>query len=72
MRKAVIIEAGNMSDETYEYICQGIRNKFKEEFAFRRAVDPKVVGGFVINIEGKVFDLSICSQLDLMNKHIID
>lgn len=70
MREAVITVAENMSDETYRYLCDGINQKFGGGITFRRQVDHTVIGGFVLALEGMVYDMSLKTQMDELKKHI--
>lgn len=70
MKKVVITVAENMSADTYAYICDGFRRNFGEDCEFRRLVDNHIIGGFIANVNGEIFDLSIASQLQQMKKHI--
>ncbi len=69
MKTAVITVASNMSDKTYERICRGFAEKLGE-LTFERVTDDKIIGGFIADIDGEVFDLSIASQIEKMQKQI--
>lgn len=69
MKTAIITVASNMSDKTYEQICRGFAEKLGE-VAFERVTDDKIIGGFIADIDGEVFDLSIASQIEKMQKQI--
>lgn len=58
-----------MSDKTYERICRGFAEKLGE-VAFERVTDDRIIGGFIADIDGEVFDLSIASQIEKMQKQI--
>lgn len=70
MKNIIITTAKNMSDHTYEYICDGFKRKFGEDVRFRQIIDDGIIGGFIANVNGEIFDLSIASQLKRMEKHI--
>ena len=69
MKTAIITVACNMSDKTYERICRGFAEKLGE-VAFERVTDDRIIGGFIADIDGEVFDLSIASQIEKMQKQI--
>lgn len=71
MRKAIITTAGNMSKETFDYICSIVEKKFNEKFEFVRKEDSMLIGGFTLNIEDEIFDLSVKTQLDKFKEHVI-
>jgi F-type H+-transporting ATPase subunit delta len=72
MRKIIITVAKNMTDETYLQICDGLGHKFNEKFEFIRETDDSVIGGFIVNINGKVYDRSIGSQLQKLKDYIAE
>lgn len=69
MKTATITVASNMSDKTYERICRGFTEKLGE-LSFEKITDDRIIGGFIADIDGKVFDLSIASQIEKMQKQI--
>ena len=69
MKTAVITVASNMSDKTYERICSGFSEKLGE-ISFEKVTDDKIIGGFIAEIDGEVFDFSIASQIAKMQKQI--
>ena len=71
MRNCVITAASNMSDDTYEYLCAKARAKFGEDIAFTRITDDTVIGGFCMELDGTVYDLTIRTQLDRLKKSMV-
>ncbi len=69
MKTAVITVASNMSDKTYDRICNGFA-EILGEISFEKVIDDKIIGGFIAEIEGEVFDMSIASQIAKMQKQI--
>lgn len=69
MKTAVITVASNMSDKTYDRICNGFA-EILGELSFEKVIDDKIIGGFIAEIEGEVFDMSIASQTAKMQKQI--
>jgi F0F1-type ATP synthase delta subunit len=72
MRKVIITSAGNMTERTYAMICGGLVQKFNEKFEFEHRVDDSIIGGFIVNIEGKVYDRSIGSQLEKLKEFMLE
>lgn len=70
MRNAHIITASNMSDETYSLLCEGIKKVIGEDIEFVRVINEDILGGFVLKIDGTLYDNSIKSQLKELKKHI--
>lgn len=72
MRDAIIKTAHNMSDETYDMLCKGAKEKFGSDISFERVFDETLVGGFVLKLDGVVYDYSVRTQLKNLKKHISD
>ncbi len=70
MRKAIVTTAENMTEETCIYLCEQVRKKLGEDIEFQRVVDNSVIGGFILNLDGFVYDASIATQLKRLKKHI--
>lgn len=70
MKSIIITTASNMTETTYNYICEGFRQKFGVDVSFHRIIDDDIIGGFITEINGEIFDLSIASQLKRMKEHI--
>ena len=71
MRTCVITAASNMSDATYAVLCEKARKKFGEDIVFQRITDDGVIGGFVMELDGTVYDLSVRTQLELMKQKMV-
>lgn len=69
MKKVVITAASNMSEETYRRICDGFSQKIGQA-EFVRMTDDGIIGGFIAEIDGEIYDMSIASQLDRMQREI--
>lgn len=69
MKKAIITVASNVSDKTYERICNGFAEKLGE-VSFEKVTDDRIIGGFIAEIDGQIFDMSIASQIAKMQKQI--
>jgi F0F1-type ATP synthase delta subunit len=72
MKKVIITSAGNMTDESYKLICDGLEHKLGEKFEFVHQKDGNIIGGFIVNIEGKVYDRSIGSQLEKLKEYMTE
>lgn len=72
MREAIIKTARNMSEETYSMLCSGVKEKFGSEIHFERVFDESLVGGFVLKLDGVVYDYSVRTQLKNLKKHFSD
>lgn len=71
MKRIVITCADNMSDETYSYICDRLKeNSGNEKVVIKKIVAPELIGGFTVAVDGKLYDMSIKTQISMMKKHI--
>ena len=70
MKTVIITAADNLSDETYKLICDGFKKKIGGEARFERVTDNGIIGGFIADVDGEIYDLSISSQLSEMQKQI--
>ncbi len=44
-------------------ISQGIRKYFEKEVVVKRIIDPSIIGGFIIEGDGKLIDMSVRGQI---------
>ena len=70
MKTCVIRVASRMSGETFDAICRGAEKKYGGGLSFTRVDDDTLLGGFVLDVEGEISDLSFASQLDAAKKQI--
>lgn len=69
MKNCIVTVASNMSGETYGQLCEKAEKKFGE-LSFTKKVDDEIIGGFILDIDGMIYDLSLSTQLAEMKKHI--
>ena len=70
MRKSTIIVADNITIPTYRYLCDELKKKLGKDIEFEYKIDNSIIGGFIINLDGVVYDNSIKTQLESLKKHI--
>lgn len=70
MRKSTIIVADNITIPTFRYLCDELKKKLGKDIDFEYKIDNSIIGGFIINLDGKVYDNSIKTQLVSLKKHI--
>lgn len=70
MRKSTIIVADNITIPTFRYLCDELKKKLGKDIDFEYKIDNSIIGGFIINLDGKVYDNSIKTQLESLKKHI--
>lgn len=67
MKTAKIICAPGVSDDAYAYICARLREKFGDP-DFERETDEELLGGFVVLFDGKIYDMSLRTQLRVLRE----
>ncbi len=70
MRKAIIKITETMSDETFNLLCNGITEKFGSDIEFQKVYDESLIGGFVLKLDGVVYDNTVRTQLKRLKNHI--
>ncbi len=69
MKNCVITAPSRMTDETYALLCRAAEQKFGAA-AFTRVTDDGLIGGFILEIDGTVYDLSVRAQLALLRERL--
>ena len=64
MKNCTITVTPGTGEQTYEYIRAKARERFGVDTVFTRRDDPAVVGGFILQLDGCVYDLSFGAQLE--------
>jgi F0F1-type ATP synthase delta subunit len=49
-----------------------LKKKLGKDIEFEYKIDNSIIGGFIINLDGIVYDNSVRTQLDRLKKHIKD
>lgn len=65
MKTAKIVCASNVSDAAYRYLCGKLTERFGA-IELERETDASLLGGFVVLFDGKVYDLSLRTQLQAL------
>ena len=65
MKTAKILCAPNVSDRAFAVLCAKLRSRFGE-ITVERETDAHLVGGFTVLLDGKVYDMSLRTQLDAL------
>ena len=61
-----------MSDDTYQMLCKGISERMGSDIEFQQVIDETLIGGFLLKLDGVVYDYSVRTQLKNIKKHISD
>lgn len=63
--RARIVTALALSESQMEQIVQLLQQRTGKTVLLTASEDPSLIGGFVVEVEGKVFDASVANLLDL-------
>jgi F-type H+-transporting ATPase subunit delta len=63
--------AHQLDGEVLEQVRQRINAAFKKDAVLHQHVDESIIGGLVLQIEDRVIDGSVKSQLDMMKKQLM-
>ncbi len=67
--RITITTAAHMSDNTFAMICDAFRTRLGEA-TFDRVIDDGIIGGFIADVDGKIYDVSMASQLKKLKNEI--
>ncbi len=70
MKNLILTVTPDTTDEVFDGICKGFNQKYGCELSVTRVNDEKIIGGFIADIEGEVFDTSVKTRLDTLAQHI--
>lgn len=70
MKKCIVTVASNMTEETYGMLCEKTKARFGADIDFVKKVKDDIIGGFILEIDGMIYDCSLSSQLSEMKKHL--
>ncbi len=53
-----------MGNETYDYLVSRVHARFGEDVACTRVNDAELLGGFYMELDGTVYDMTVNTRLD--------
>jgi len=59
-----------MEESTLERFRDALRKISSKEIVLSAETDPELIGGAVVEIEGKTYDASVRAHLDKIKKHL--
>lgn len=60
----------NTEQEFFDYISDKFKDKYGKETIINMETDDSIIGGFIAEIDGTVYDTSVRSKLDEIKKAI--
>lgn len=70
MKHCVITVRPETTKETFEYICTKARARFGANIGFSRVDDPSIIGGFILQMDAGVYDMSYSALLRDARRHL--
>ena len=71
MRNCRITVSSGMTDATYAMLCEKAQRRFGADLSFTRVNDDGVIAGFILELDGTVYDMTVNTRLD-QAKHAFD
>lgn len=68
--EGTLIIAGPYNEETLQRIHNHFARLLKQEVNLTIKEDPKLIGGFIAIVDGKLYDSSMATQADRMQAHL--
>lgn len=62
----------NITEELYNKICDGFKKRYGNDITFLKETDEKIIGGFIAEANGIVYDTTIRSKLNMIKKVITE
>jgi len=71
-RSGAIVSAEPLTDQQYAAITAKMQKMVEpgDNLVIQRVIEPDVVGGFLLRIDGKAQDLSVATQIARMEQHL--
>ncbi|MBC8184920.1 ATP synthase F1 subunit delta [candidate division KSB1 bacterium] len=69
--KADVISAIPLPEDVSLNLIKTLKEQFNADVRIENKVDPSILGGFIIRIDGLVFDASIQEKFNKMKTHLI-
>ncbi len=68
--KARVVSAQTLSQERLAAIAEALTDKSELNIIFEVEVDPDLIGGFYILIDGQIFDSTIRNEINQLTEHL--
>lgn len=68
--EARVVSATELTETHLEAIRQTLKNQLKMDIIIKSVVDPDVIGGFYILVDGQVFDGTVRNELNVMKERL--
>lgn len=68
--QARLVTASPMEESTLERFRDALRKISSKEIVLNAETDPELIGGAVVEIEGKIYDASVRAHLDKIKEHL--
>lgn len=69
MKTALIVTAPHCTQDTYDWLCRQLTARFGP-LAFTHRQQPEVLGGFLVQLDGMVYDCTLRTRMDRLRGHL--
>ena len=70
--QAKVYSAVKLSDSALSNIKNVLEKKYGSGIILENIIDKNIIAGFLVKINGTLVDLSVCSQLNNLKKHLLE
>jgi len=71
MSRAMLQVAPGTSEETIAKICASFQTLLGQEVPFTIKVIPELLGGFIAEVDGKVYDNSLSGKMQMLREALL-
>ncbi|RPH32406.1 MAG: ATP synthase F1 subunit delta [Bacteroidales bacterium] len=71
LAKVVVETPAELGDDTKNRILEFVKNKFNKTPELEVRLKPELIGGFIVEVEGLLIDLSVSGQLARVRKALV-
>ncbi|MBF0342889.1 MAG: ATP synthase F1 subunit delta [Nitrospirae bacterium] len=72
MAIAVVTTSALLDKEKHERLKDSLKSRLNKEVEIEYVIDPAIIGGFVVKVEGYVFDVSLKGQLAKLREALLE
>lgn len=69
--EGLLLSASPISEKEYEEICASLSKKLGKKVVLKKKIEPSLIGGVKVQIEGRIYDGSIRNKLLQLEKNLL-
>lgn len=67
---ATIITTHPLENTDYTFVQKSLENKYQKTIILTNKIDPSIIGGYILQIQGHQLDLSARNLIEQLNQHL--